>query len=90
MKTVIMSFMLLAQSAGAQLVDPNMYSDGGIRRPISGPSDKTTRVISMKLYCDRDASGYVYAKLGIFDVTDPYDAYGQFFSFGAFDYNPFR
>jgi hypothetical protein len=87
MKTLILSLLFAASSVGAQRVDPNIYVDGGIRRTITGPSDTGGRLISMKLYCDKDASGYVYAKLGIFDVTDPFDSYGQYFSFAAFDFS---
>lgn len=88
MNSLILSLLFVATSAGAQAVDPNIYADGGIRRYIYGPSDTTSRLISMLLYCDKSASGSVYDKLGIFDVTDPYDSYGQYFSFGHFDFNP--
>lgn len=86
MNYLLLSLALVAQSAGAQRVDPTVYADGGIRRQVYGPKDKTSRVISMKLYCDKDASGHVYSKLGIFDVTDPYDSYGQYFSLAEFSY----
>lgn len=86
MKTFFLSLMLLARSAGAQPVDPNIYADGGIRRPIHGPRDQTTRIIAMQLYCDKDARGYVYSKLGIFDVTEPHDFYGQYFSLSDFSF----
>lgn len=80
MNILILSLALLAQSPAAAQNDMNVYVDGGIQRDIYGPSDKTSRRISLRLYCDKDADGNVYNKLGIFDVTDSRDIYGQYFS----------
>lgn len=83
MTHLLLSLMLLAQASVAQPVDSG-YVEGGIRRNIYGPKDKTSRAISMRLYCDLDSNGNVYNKLGIFDVTEPDNIYGQYFSLVEF------
>lgn len=79
--------MFVVPSAAAANAESNDYIDGGIQRRIYGPSDEGGRVISMKLYCDTDESGSTYDMLGIFDVTEPHNIYGQNISLGSFDYS---
>jgi len=83
MSYLMLSLALLAQTAGAQPLDEG-YVEGGIRRNIAGPKDKTSRTISLRLYCDTYPNGNFYNKLGIFDVTEPDNIYGQYFSLGEF------
>src|SRR3954451_11320602 len=80
---ILFLFLTLAAvtPAAAQTISP-AYEGGAIIRNLAGPSDKTSRTISMKLYCDKSASGSVYSKLGIFDVTEDANIYGQYFKFG--------
>lgn len=62
----------------------DLYGDvkeggGAIVVNVAGPKDDNSRTISMKIYTKRLPSGEVVNEVGIFDITDRNDIFGQRF-----------
>lgn len=63
----------------------DLYEDGAVVTDVSGPNDPNSRKISMKIYTTRDANGKLVNEIGIFDITNKADIFGQRFSLGDGD-----
>ncbi len=64
------------------------YTDGAKVVEIRGPNDPADtlpRKISMKIYTQRDANGKPVDVLGIFDITDTANIFGQYFPLAGGD-----
>ena len=57
----------------------DLYVDGAVVKDVSGPKDPNSRRISMKIYTKRMPDGELRNEIGIFDITDTNDIYGQRF-----------
>ncbi len=59
----------------------DLYTDGAVVVDVAGPKDKGSRRISMKIYSTRTPppENKIYNEIGIFDITDSNDIYGQRF-----------
>jgi hypothetical protein len=57
----------------------DLYTDGAVVRDVSGPGDAGSRKISMKIYSKRLPDGSIVNEIGIFDITDTNDIFGQRF-----------
>lgn len=57
----------------------DLYKDGAIEIDVSGPKDPHSRKISMKIYTKRLPDGSLVNEIGIFDITDTNDIFGQRF-----------
>lgn len=59
----------------------DIYVAGAVVQDVYGPKDEGSRRISMKIYTSRDPeTGELVNKIGVFDITDPNNVYGQRFS----------
>lgn len=65
--------------ASRQYTIDDLYRDGAIVRNVSGPGDANSRTISMKIYSKRMPDGSIVNEIGIFDITDTNDIFGQRF-----------
>ncbi len=63
----------------------DLYEDGAEVTEISGPNDPNSRKISMKIYTKRLDNGQLVNEIGIFDITNTGDIFGQRFSLGDGD-----
>lgn len=54
-------------------------------KDVSGPGDPHSRKISMKIYTKRLPDGSIVNEIGIFDITDTNDIYGQRFRIDSGD-----
>ncbi len=57
----------------------DLYTNGAVVKEVAGPKDPNSRRISMKLYTKRMADGTIVNEIGVFDITDPNDMFGQRF-----------
>lgn len=63
----------------------DLYEDGAVVTEVYGPGDANSRKISMKIYTKRLDDGRLVNEIGIFDITDEKDIFGQRFSLGDGD-----
>lgn len=61
----------------------DLYKNGAAFGMVSGPQDDGGRQISIKIYSTRRDDGTIYNEIGIFDVTDNNDIFGQRFPLDA-------
>ncbi len=57
----------------------DLYRTGATVVNVSGPKDSNSRTISMKIYTTRLPDGSLKNEIGIFDITDTNDIFGQRF-----------
>ncbi|MBI2385000.1 MAG: hypothetical protein HYV14_03190 [Elusimicrobia bacterium] len=65
--------------AARQYTLADLYLDGAVVKDVSGPQDANSRRISMKIYTKRMPDGTMRNEIGIFDITDTNDIFGQRF-----------
>ncbi|MDD5302791.1 MAG: hypothetical protein PHS14_06735 [Elusimicrobia bacterium] len=67
--------------ASRQYTLDDLYRDGAVVQDVSGPGDAGSRRISMKIYTKRlpPPDGRIVNEIGIFDISDTNDIYGQRF-----------
>lgn len=63
----------------------DLYSEGAVVKNLSGPNDKNSSTISMKIYTKRLPDGTVVNEIGIFDITDTSHIVGQRFPIDSRD-----
>lgn len=63
----------------------DLYEDGAVVTEVYGPGDANSRKISMKIYTKRLDDGRLVDEIGIFDITNTGDIFGQRFSLGDGD-----
>lgn len=56
-----------------------LYNRGGVSDIVFADGDPVSRKISMKLYTTREPDGTLSTKIGIFDITNKSDIFGQRF-----------
>ncbi len=61
----------------------DLYIDGAVVKNVSGPKDANSRTISMKIYTKHMPDGSTVNEIGIFDITDQNDIFGQRFTVGG-------
>ena len=72
--------------ASRQYTIEDLYQDPGAKwGNVSGPNDKNSRTISMKIYTKRMPDGTTRDEIGIFDITDRNDIFGQRFPIDSGD-----
>jgi hypothetical protein len=57
----------------------DLYRDGAVVQDVAGANDPNSRKISMKIYTKRMPDGTTRNEIGIFDITDTNDIFGQRF-----------
>ncbi len=57
----------------------DLYVDGAVVGEVYGPRDPNSRKISMKIYTKQLEDGSMVNEIGIFDITDTNDIFGQRF-----------
>ncbi len=65
--------------ASQQYTLENLYEDGAEVMNIAGPKDEHSRRISVKIYSTRAENGDIINEIGIFDITNKSDIFGQRF-----------
>lgn len=65
--------------ASRQYTIDDLYRDGAVVVNVAGPGDANSRTISMKIYTKRMPDGSMRNEIGIFDITDTNDIFGQRF-----------
>ncbi len=58
----------------------DLYRGGAMVTNVFGPKDPHSRTISMKIYTKRLENGTMVNEIGIFDITDTNDIFGQRFA----------
>lgn len=57
----------------------DLYREGAVFGDVAGPKDANSRKISIKIYSTRKDDGSIVNEIGIFDITDTNDIFGQRF-----------
>ncbi len=65
--------------ASQQYTLDDLYEKGAAVMNIAGPKDAHSRRISVKIYSTRAKNGDIVNEIGIFDITDKNDIFGQRF-----------
>jgi len=71
--------------ATQQYTMDNLYVDGAAVADVAGPKDPHSRKISMKIYTKQMPDGTTVNEIGIFDITNQADIFGQRFPIGSGD-----
>ncbi|UPT73011.1 MAG: hypothetical protein M0D55_14045 [Elusimicrobiota bacterium] len=71
--------------ASRQYTLDDLYRDGAAWGDVAGPKDANSRRISIKIFSTRADDGTIYNEIGIFDITDNNDIFGQRFPLNSKD-----